>query len=78
MNNGEFKKQVLQGIPDELPDLKPYDHSISHAPKRRDILTTEEKKLALQNALRYFPACPQIPVCLKIFVSELDSISFSN
>ena len=55
MNNREFKKQVLQGIPDELPDLKPYDHSVSHAPKRRDILTTEEKKLALHNALRYFP-----------------------
>ncbi|NQU81524.1 MAG: urocanate hydratase [Bacteroidetes bacterium] len=55
MNNREFKNQVLQGIPDELPDLKPYDHSISHAPKRRDILTTEEKKLALHNALRYFP-----------------------
>ncbi len=55
MNNREFKKQVLQGIPDELPDFKPYDHSVSHAPKRRDILTTEEKKLALHNALRYFP-----------------------
>ena len=55
MNNGEFKNLVLQGIPDELPDIKPYDHSVSHAPKRRDILTTEEKKLALHNALRYFP-----------------------
>jgi len=55
MNNIEFKKQVLQGIPDDLPDLKPYDHSVSHAPKRRDVLTTEEKKLALHNALRYFP-----------------------
>ena len=55
MNNREFKNLVLQGIPDELPDLKPYDHSVSHAPKRRDILTTEEKKLALHNALRYFP-----------------------
>ena len=54
MNNREFKKQVLQGIPDELPDIKPYDSSVSHAPKRRDILTTEEKKLALHNALRYF------------------------
>jgi len=55
MNNIEFKKQVLQGIPDDLPDLKPYDHNVSHAPKRRDILTTGEKKLALHNALRYFP-----------------------
>ena len=55
MNNKEFKKQVLQGIPDELPDLKPYDHKVNHAPKRRDVLTIEEKKLALKNALRYFP-----------------------
>ncbi len=55
MNNREFKKQVLQGIPDELPDLKPYDHSVSHAPKRRDVLSFDEKKLAIQNALRYFP-----------------------
>ena len=65
MNNREFKNQVLKGIPDELPDLKPYDHSVSHAPKRRDILTAEEKKLALHNALRYFPEKHH-----KILVSE--------
>jgi urocanate hydratase len=51
----DFKKAVLQGIPAELPSEKKYDDSVSHAPKRKDILTKEEKKLALRNALRYFP-----------------------
>ena len=50
----DFKLCILQGIPFELPEQKPYDISVSHAPKRKDILTIEEKKLALHNALRYF------------------------
>lgn len=50
----EFQQQILQGIPDVLPAAKPYDTSINHAPKRKDILTKEEKKLAVRNALRYF------------------------
>ena len=49
-----FKETILQGIPDILPKQKPYDPEVNHAPKRKDILTTEEKKLALKNALRYF------------------------
>jgi urocanate hydratase len=49
-----FQKQVLQGIPDELPEPRPLDTSVSHAPVRKDILSAEEKKLAVQNALRYF------------------------
>ena len=49
-----FKEQILQGIPDELPEVKPYDLSVSHAPKRKDILSVAEKKLAIKNALRYF------------------------
>ncbi len=49
-----IKEQIQQGIPDKLPAPKPYDSSINHAPKRKDILTSEEKKLALKNALRYF------------------------
>jgi urocanate hydratase len=49
-----FQKQVLEGIPQQLPSPKPYDESINHAPKRKDILTADEKKLALRNALRYF------------------------
>jgi len=51
----DFRKAVAEGIPDELPAPKPYDMAINHAPRRKDILTKEEKKLALKNALRYFP-----------------------
>ena len=50
-----FKDQLIQGIPTDLPPKKKTDSSISHAPKRKDILSLEEKKLALRNSLRYFP-----------------------
>ena len=50
----DFKKQILLGIPDELPAKKEYDSNVNHAPVRESILTPEEKKLALRNALRYF------------------------
>lgn len=50
-----FKEQILQGIPNRLPEKKTYDTRISHAPVRKDILSPEEKKLSLRNALRYFP-----------------------
>ena len=50
----DFKNLILQGIPIELPGLKPYETSINHAPKRKDILSKDEKILALKNALRYF------------------------
>ncbi|QQR85622.1 MAG: urocanate hydratase [Flavobacteriales bacterium] len=49
-----FQRTVLEGIPDVLPPTRPLDPGVSHAPKRKDILTAEEKKLALRNALRYF------------------------
>jgi len=49
-----FKKQILQGIPDDLPALKTLDVFLNHAPKRKDVLSVAEKKLALRNALRYF------------------------
>jgi len=49
-----FKEQITQGIPNELPAIKEYDLSVSHAPKRKEILSEDEKKLALKNALRYF------------------------
>lgn len=52
----DFKKIILQGIPDELPSMPELDKSINHAPKRKDILTNDEKRLAVRNALRYFPA----------------------
>jgi len=50
----DFKAQILQGIPDELPPVCEYDSGVNHAPKRKDILTPDEKKLAVRNALRYF------------------------
>ena len=50
-----FATEILEGIPAQLPEAKPYDKEINHAPKRKDILKKEEKVLALKNALRYFP-----------------------
>ena len=49
-----FKDQILEGIPAELPAAKTYDESVNHAPRRKEVLDTDEKKLALENALRYF------------------------
>lgn len=51
----DFKQQILQGIPNELPPKKEIPANVNRAPKRKDILTSEEKKLAVRNALRYFP-----------------------
>ncbi|MCF8338050.1 MAG: urocanate hydratase [Bacteroidales bacterium] len=51
----QFQKSILEGIPGTLPEPKPYDENINHAPVRKDILSPEEKKLAIKNALRYFP-----------------------
>ena len=51
-----FHEDILAGIPAVLPEPKPYDTTVSHAPKRKDILSAEEKVLAIKNALRYFPA----------------------
>ena len=66
----EFQADIRAGIPQVLPELQPYDNSISHAPKRKDILSPEEKKLALRNALRYFPASMHATL-LPEFVNEL-------
>jgi urocanate hydratase len=68
----DFKQEILEGIPDYLPEKKPYDTTISHAPKRKDILTKKEKKLALKNALRYFD--PKFhSVLAKEFLEELET-----
>ena len=67
----DYKDAILQGISDELPALKPMDNSVSHAPKRKDILSVEEKKLALRNALRYFPR-KHHHVLAKEFEDELE------
>ncbi len=54
MTNNDLHNQILQGIPSELPPAQSVDQTISHAPKRKDILSPEEKRLAIKNALRYF------------------------
>jgi urocanate hydratase len=66
----DFKTIVLQGIPKQLPEAKLYDTNINHAPKRKDSLNTEEKKLALKNALRYFDKAHHA-VLAKEFAEEL-------
>lgn len=70
MDNRTFKKAILAGIPDELPTPKERNNKISHAPKRKEILSPEEKKLALRNALRYFPE-KHHAVLAKEFAQEL-------
>lgn len=56
MDLKDFQNTILKGIPSELPPAKPFDPHINHAPRRKNILSSEEKKLAIRNALRYFPA----------------------
>jgi len=70
MNN--FQQQIIQGIPDVLPNTQAYNTKINHAPKRKDILSEDEKKLALKNALRYFDA-KHHAVLLPEFKSELET-----
>lgn len=55
MRTLDFKTVILQGIPDTLPPHKQFDPTVNHAPKRKEILNQPEKKLAVKNALRYFP-----------------------
>jgi urocanate hydratase len=52
----DFKKAIKTGIPAKLPEIQPYNAEVNHAPKRKDLLSPFEKKLALRNALRYFPS----------------------
>ena len=65
-----FQEQIKEGIPTQIPRLKEFDATINHAPKRKDILNAEEKKLALRNALRYFPK-EQHSELAKDFLQEL-------
>jgi urocanate hydratase len=65
-----FQLAILKGIPEELPSSKPFDSTINHAPRRKDILTTEEKRLALKNALRYFPVKHHVVLAAE-FAEEL-------
>jgi urocanate hydratase len=70
MTKAEFKKQIKEGIPSQLPAPKPYDYNLNHAPKRKEILNSTEKRLAIKNALRYFPGKFH-PVLAKEFAQEL-------
>jgi len=67
-----FQKHILQGIPNELPTKKPYNPTINHAPKRKEILSPAEKELALRNALRYFEP-KHHETLLPEFKEELDT-----
>jgi len=71
MTGKEFQEEIIEGIPTNIPPAKEYDTTISHAPKRKEILTKEEEKLALRNALRYFPS-EQHAVLLPEFRVELE------
>ena len=66
----EFQADLRAGIPAEIPAAQPYDPTVNHAPKRKDILTKKEKQLALRNALRYFPASQHAALAPE-FVKEL-------
>ncbi|MBA3662675.1 MAG: urocanate hydratase [Bacteroidetes bacterium] len=70
MSKEEFKSVILAGIPAELPSPRPYETLINHAPKRKDILSPEEKKLAIRNALRYFDS-KHHTILAKEFAEEL-------
>ncbi|MBO5418986.1 MAG: urocanate hydratase [Bacteroidales bacterium] len=70
MTYNRFQEDILAGIPAVLPQPKPYDTAINHAPKRKEILSPEEKVLAIKNALRYFPA-EHHEVLAKEFAQEL-------
>lgn len=67
-----FQEQIQQGIPSVLPQPKPYETNINHAPKRKEILSAEDKKLAVRNALRYFDAKDHA-ILAKEFLEELNT-----
>ena len=70
--SGTFQEQIQEGIPSVLPQPKRFETEINHAPKRKEILSPEEKKLALRNALRYFEPKDHA-VLVKEFSEELET-----
>jgi urocanate hydratase len=72
LTKSDFATIIQQGIPSNLPDASEYDSTINHAPRRKDILNADEKKLALRNALRYFPKSMH-PVLKAEFEEELET-----
>lgn len=73
MNMDEFQKAISEGIPSEIPVLQAADCLINHAPRRKDILSVKEKKLALKNALRYFPQNQHATLAPE-FLNELNTL----
>src|SRR5690606_4881474 len=71
--NDSFKARILQGIPTELPPKKTYPKSANSAPKRKDMLSLEEKRLAVRNALRYFPHAWHAELSIE-FAEELKTL----
>jgi urocanate hydratase len=72
MTLADFHKDIQQGIPTSIPQKQPLDSDVNHAPKRKEILTPDEKKLALRNALRYFPKSQHAELA-KDFLEELNT-----
>src|SRR3954471_3272605 len=70
LESRSFQQEIVKGIPDELPTPQPFDTTLNHAPKRKDSLNKEEKKLAIRNALRYFDS-KHHSVLAKEFADEL-------
>jgi len=69
--DSDFKNSILEGIPNRIPESKTFDNNINRAPLRKKILNSEEKKLALKNALRYFPKSMHQQLAIE-FLEELD------
>ena len=67
-----FAEEILEGIPVQIPEEKPIEPAINHAPKRKEILNADEKKLALKNALRYFPKAQHAQL-ISEFLNELNT-----
>ena len=72
MSDLSFAQEIQEGIPTLIPNKKPWDVQVNHAPKRKDILSADEKKLAIANALRYFPK-EQHAELAKDFIEELNA-----
>lgn len=73
MDNSQFKQDIIQGIPTVIPSKKAIDSAINHAPKRKDILSLDEKKMAIENALRYFPKSQHAELAID-FAEELNTL----
>ena len=72
MSELSFAQEIQEGIPTQIPAAKAWEPQVNHAPKRKDILSLEEKKLAIANALRYFPK-EQHAELAKDFIAELNT-----